>query len=173
MVTTVKLPSPGAESAAAAGCTTPPASLASAATPARLPGSGGLAEDPPETGGGGLVCPQHECLTCRLGPPDQAIGSCNGIRLRLLRCVRCPAAYHAGQRCLPAGSRLLGSGKGYIVCPAHSKVGDPSTLDRCLACCQSGGEESDGSSAAVAENGSAKPSCGSSRRKSSNVASST
>ncbi|PAA59653.1 hypothetical protein BOX15_Mlig018572g2 [Macrostomum lignano] len=124
-------------------------------------------------GGGGLVCPQHECLTCRLGPPDQAIGSCNGIRLRLLRCVRCPAAYHAGQRCLPAGSRLLGSGKGYIVCPAHSKVGDPSTLDRCLACCQSGGEESDGSSAAVAENGSAKPSCGSSRRKSSNVASST
>uniref|UniRef100_A0A1I8H0V8 Uncharacterized protein n=1 Tax=Macrostomum lignano TaxID=282301 RepID=A0A1I8H0V8_9PLAT len=50
MVTTVKLPSPGAESAAAAGCTTPPASLASAATPARLLGSGGLAEDPPETG---------------------------------------------------------------------------------------------------------------------------
>lgn len=36
---------------------------------------------------------------------------------RLMRCVRCPVAYHANDFCLAAGSKILASNS--IICPNH------------------------------------------------------
>ncbi|KAK3095090.1 hypothetical protein FSP39_010180 [Pinctada imbricata] len=61
----------------------------------------------------GFFCPLHICQSCAYENPKGA-KACRG---RLLRCVRCPTAYHIGDFCIAAGSENL---PGYnIVCSKH------------------------------------------------------
>ncbi|KAF7200616.1 histone-lysine N-methyltransferase NSD3 isoform X3 [Nothobranchius furzeri] len=52
--------------------------------------------------GGGFSCPQHSCSTCCLERDVQ-----RASKGRLIRCIRCPLAYHPGDGCLAAGSVIL------------------------------------------------------------------
>uniref|UniRef100_A0A1A7WSB3 Histone-lysine N-methyltransferase NSD3 n=1 Tax=Iconisemion striatum TaxID=60296 RepID=A0A1A7WSB3_9TELE len=52
--------------------------------------------------GGGFSCPQHSCSTCCLQRDVQ-----RATKGRLIRCIRCPLAYHPGDGCLAAGSVIL------------------------------------------------------------------
>ncbi|XP_049906745.1 histone-lysine N-methyltransferase NSD3 isoform X2 [Epinephelus moara] len=49
--------------------------------------------------GGGFSCPQHSCSTCCLERDLQ-----RASKGRLMRCIRCPVAYHTGDSCVAAGS---------------------------------------------------------------------
>jgi GNAT superfamily N-acetyltransferase len=62
--------------------------------------SGGV--KPPE---GTLICPRHMCTSCN-SVPDRAT--------ELIRCVRCPLAYHL--KCMPAGRPVTGCS---LLCPKH------------------------------------------------------
>uniref|UniRef100_A0AAQ5ZR60 Histone-lysine N-methyltransferase, H3 lysine-36 specific n=1 Tax=Amphiprion ocellaris TaxID=80972 RepID=A0AAQ5ZR60_AMPOC len=61
----------------------------------------------------GFRCSIHVCLTCFIANPN---GS-NISKGRLVRCVRCPVAYHATDLCMAAGSVVLSNNS--IVCPNH------------------------------------------------------
>ncbi|KAK7925074.1 hypothetical protein WMY93_007384 [Mugilogobius chulae] len=61
----------------------------------------------------GFRCSIHACLTCHLSNPSSSSLS----KGRLVRCVRCPVAYHATDLCMAAGCRILSSNS--IVCPSH------------------------------------------------------
>ncbi|XP_052771657.1 histone-lysine N-methyltransferase NSD2-like isoform X2 [Mya arenaria] len=64
--------------------------------------------------GKGLTCPLHLCHTCFANNLKGTAAKSNG---RLLRCVRCPTAYHVGDFCIAAGSiNLTGFN---IVCAKH------------------------------------------------------
>ncbi|XP_052226023.1 histone-lysine N-methyltransferase NSD2-like isoform X2 [Dreissena polymorpha] len=64
--------------------------------------------------GKGLMCPLHSCHTCLANKLKASANKTNG---RLLRCVRCPTAYHVGDFCIAAGSiNLTGLN---IVCAKH------------------------------------------------------
>ncbi|XP_035999847.1 histone-lysine N-methyltransferase NSD3 isoform X1 [Fundulus heteroclitus] len=52
--------------------------------------------------GGGFCCPQHSCSTCCLERDVQ-----RASKGRLIRCIRCPLAYHPSDGCLAAGSVIL------------------------------------------------------------------
>ncbi|XP_028268943.1 histone-lysine N-methyltransferase NSD3 isoform X5 [Parambassis ranga] len=52
--------------------------------------------------GGGFSCPQHSCSTCCLERDLQ-----RASKGRLIRCIRCPLAYHTGDSCIAAGSVIL------------------------------------------------------------------
>ncbi|XP_029915842.1 histone-lysine N-methyltransferase NSD3 isoform X2 [Myripristis murdjan] len=52
--------------------------------------------------GGGFCCPQHTCSTCCLERDLQ-----RASKGRLMRCIRCPVAYHTGDSCVAAGSVVL------------------------------------------------------------------
>ncbi|MEQ2282496.1 hypothetical protein AMECASPLE_001328 [Ameca splendens] len=52
--------------------------------------------------GGGFCCPQHSCSTCCLERDVQ-----RASKGRLIRCIRCPLAYHPSDSCLAAGSVIL------------------------------------------------------------------
>ncbi|XP_061585454.1 histone-lysine N-methyltransferase NSD3 isoform X1 [Cololabis saira] len=52
--------------------------------------------------GGGFSCPQHSCSTCCLERDPQ-----RASKGRLIRCIRCPLAYHTGDGCMAAGSVTL------------------------------------------------------------------
>ncbi|PVD31080.1 hypothetical protein C0Q70_10357 [Pomacea canaliculata] len=65
--------------------------------------------------GKGFICPLHVCATCAA----DNIRNPKAVKGRLLRCVRCPTAYHVGDFCIAAGSKHLA---GYhIVCSGHFK----------------------------------------------------
>ncbi|XP_062870295.1 histone-lysine N-methyltransferase NSD3 isoform X2 [Trichomycterus rosablanca] len=61
----------------------------------------------------GLRCPQHCCATCWLEKDSQ-----KAVKGRLMRCIRCPAAYHVGDVCVPAGSVVLTPH--VMICSSHS-----------------------------------------------------
>ncbi|KAM4575909.1 histone-lysine N-methyltransferase NSD3 isoform 3-T3 [Odontesthes bonariensis] len=52
--------------------------------------------------GGGFCCPQHSCSTCCLERDLQ-----RASKGRLIRCIRCPLAYHTSDGCMAAGSVIL------------------------------------------------------------------
>ncbi|XP_014876369.1 histone-lysine N-methyltransferase, H3 lysine-36 and H4 lysine-20 specific isoform X1 [Poecilia latipinna] len=58
-------------------------------------------------------CSIHVCLTCFIASP----GSSSVSKGRLVRCVRCPVAYHATDLCMAAGSVVLSNNS--IICPNH------------------------------------------------------
>ena len=60
-------------------------------------------------------CPRHVCLECWLEDPQSP--RCRSGKL--VQCLKCPVAYHAGDFCVPAGSRDLGGSN--IICAAHSR----------------------------------------------------
>ncbi|KAI5620223.1 histone-lysine N-methyltransferase, H3 lysine-36 and H4 lysine-20 specific [Silurus asotus] len=61
----------------------------------------------------GFRCSLHACLACFICNPNNP----SIYKGRLIHCVRCPAAYHAGDYCIPAGSVVLSSNS--ILCPNH------------------------------------------------------
>ncbi|KAE8614896.1 hypothetical protein XENTR_v10008346 [Xenopus tropicalis] len=61
----------------------------------------------------GFRCSLHICSTCYATNPSNPSAS----KGRLMRCVRCPVAYHANDFCLPAGAVTLASNS--IICPNH------------------------------------------------------
>uniref|UniRef100_H3ARX4 Histone-lysine N-methyltransferase, H3 lysine-36 specific n=1 Tax=Latimeria chalumnae TaxID=7897 RepID=H3ARX4_LATCH len=61
----------------------------------------------------GFRCSLHTCLSCHAVNPSNSSAS----KGRLLRCVRCPVAYHATDFCMAAGSMILASNS--IICPNH------------------------------------------------------
>ncbi|KAM4547278.1 uncharacterized protein nsd1b isoform 2-T3 [Fundulus diaphanus] len=58
-------------------------------------------------------CSIHVCLTCFIASPNSSSIS----KGRLVRCVRCPVAYHATDLCMAAGSVVLSNNS--IICPNH------------------------------------------------------
>lgn len=61
----------------------------------------------------GFVCPLHQCATCAIESSKKTKAG----KGRLLRCVRCPTAYHTGDFCIAAGSENLPGNN--IVCSKH------------------------------------------------------
>ncbi|XP_054611427.1 uncharacterized protein nsd1b isoform X2 [Dunckerocampus dactyliophorus] len=61
----------------------------------------------------GFRCSIHACLTCFIANPTSPSSS----KGRLVRCVRCPIAYHASDLCMAAGCVVLSSNS--IICPNH------------------------------------------------------
>ncbi|KAM4675999.1 histone-lysine N-methyltransferase, H3 lysine-36 specific [Discoglossus pictus] len=61
----------------------------------------------------GFRCSLHICTTCHSTNPSNPSAS----KGRLMRCVRCPIAYHANDFCLAAGTVTLASNS--IICPSH------------------------------------------------------
>nr|AFD29602.1 NSD-1 [Schmidtea mediterranea] len=61
---------------------------------------------------GQLVCPCHICHKCELVNPSPKY-RCT----KLIVCIMCPATFHTGDWCIPAGSVELNTGE--IICPRH------------------------------------------------------
>ncbi|XP_037544181.1 histone-lysine N-methyltransferase, H3 lysine-36 specific-like [Nematolebias whitei] len=61
----------------------------------------------------GFRCSIHVCLTCFIASPNSSSIS----KGRLVRCVRCPVAYHATDLCMAAGCVVLSNNS--IICPNH------------------------------------------------------
>ncbi|NXM33845.1 NSD2 methyltransferase, partial [Oxyruncus cristatus] len=61
----------------------------------------------------GFRCPLHSCLSCHVSNPSHPRIS----KGRMMRCVRCPVAYHAGDVCIAAGCAVIASNS--IVCTNH------------------------------------------------------
>ncbi|XP_070820331.1 histone-lysine N-methyltransferase NSD3 isoform X3 [Chaetodon trifascialis] len=74
----------------------------------KLPGTTGST-------GGGFSCPQHSCSTCCL---ERDLQRAN--KGRLMRCIRCPVAYHTGDSCVAAGSVVLTHH--IMICSSHGSA---------------------------------------------------
>ncbi|XP_024125349.1 histone-lysine N-methyltransferase NSD2 [Oryzias melastigma] len=61
----------------------------------------------------GLRCPLHACLSCHFGSGTKH----KSAKGRLMRCLRCPVAYHVGDLCVAAGSEMITNTA--IVCTNH------------------------------------------------------
>ncbi|KAM8938870.1 histone-lysine N-methyltransferase NSD2 isoform 2-T2 [Pelodytes ibericus] len=61
----------------------------------------------------GFRCPLHRCASCSVSNPSNPRTS----KGKLIRCVRCPVAYHGGDACITAGCTMLTPSS--IVCTAH------------------------------------------------------
>uniref|UniRef100_A0A673XU33 Nuclear receptor binding SET domain protein 2 n=1 Tax=Salmo trutta TaxID=8032 RepID=A0A673XU33_SALTR len=57
----------------------------------------------------GFHCPLHTCISCHSKP--------KATRGKLMRCLRCPVAYHTGEGCVAAGSEMLTPTT--IICTNH------------------------------------------------------
>ncbi|NXK10632.1 NSD2 methyltransferase, partial [Herpetotheres cachinnans] len=62
----------------------------------------------------GFRCPLHSCLSCHVSNPLHPRISKGR---KMMRCVRCPVAYHAGDVCIAAGCAVIASNS--IVCTNH------------------------------------------------------
>ncbi|KAK2826740.1 hypothetical protein Q5P01_020954 [Channa striata] len=51
----------------------------------------------------GFRCPLHACLSCHYGCRTKH----RSAKGRLMRCLRCPVAYHIGDQCVAAGSEMI------------------------------------------------------------------
>ncbi|XP_067335712.1 histone-lysine N-methyltransferase NSD2 isoform X1 [Channa argus] len=51
----------------------------------------------------GFRCPLHTCLSCHYGCSTKH----KSTKGRLMRCLRCPVAYHVGDQCVAAGSEMI------------------------------------------------------------------
>uniref|UniRef100_A0A3Q1J3T0 Nuclear receptor binding SET domain protein 2 n=1 Tax=Anabas testudineus TaxID=64144 RepID=A0A3Q1J3T0_ANATE len=51
----------------------------------------------------GFRCPLHTCLSCHYGCRTKQ----KSTKGRLMRCLRCPVAYHIGDQCVAAGSEMI------------------------------------------------------------------
>jgi [histone H3]-lysine36 N-dimethyltransferase NSD2 len=83
-----------------------------------------------------IYCPQHTCHTCfykeihNTGP--------------LMKCLKCPSAYHSNITCLPAGTKVLSQSQ--VICPRHpsekelkvSKEVKTLNIDWCHMCIETG-----------------------------------
>ncbi|CAJ1069136.1 histone-lysine N-methyltransferase NSD3 isoform X1 [Xyrichtys novacula] len=83
--------------------------------------------------GGGFCCPQHSCSTCCLERDLQRTS-----KGRLMRCIRCPVAYHTGDSCVAAGSVVLTHH--IMICSSHGStkknglLSSPVNVGWCFLC---------------------------------------
>uniref|UniRef100_A0A4W3J6K7 Histone-lysine N-methyltransferase NSD3 n=1 Tax=Callorhinchus milii TaxID=7868 RepID=A0A4W3J6K7_CALMI len=89
--------------------------------------------------GKGFRCPLHCCLACLADNREIA----KATKGRMLRCLRCPTAYHTGEGCIAAGSLVLSNHS--IICNNHSsaKKGNRAALSHvnvswCFICARGG-----------------------------------
>ncbi|XP_038160624.1 histone-lysine N-methyltransferase NSD2 [Cyprinodon tularosa] len=61
----------------------------------------------------GFRCPLHTCLSCHYGCRTKH----KATKGRLMRCLRCPVAYHVGDLCVAAGSETITNSA--IICTNH------------------------------------------------------
>ncbi|XP_073340595.1 histone-lysine N-methyltransferase NSD2 [Pagrus major] len=61
----------------------------------------------------GFRCPLHTCLGCHYGSRTKH----KATKGRLMRCLRCPVAYHVGDLCVAAGSEMITNSA--IICTNH------------------------------------------------------
>uniref|UniRef100_A0A3Q1ATR2 Uncharacterized protein n=1 Tax=Amphiprion ocellaris TaxID=80972 RepID=A0A3Q1ATR2_AMPOC len=61
----------------------------------------------------GFRCPLHACLSCHYGCRTKQ----KSTKGRLMRCLRCPVAYHIGDQCVAAGSEMITNTA--IICTNH------------------------------------------------------
>ncbi|XP_047466238.1 histone-lysine N-methyltransferase NSD2 [Mugil cephalus] len=61
----------------------------------------------------GFRCPLHACLSCHYGSRTKQ----KSAKGRLMRCLRCPVAYHVGDQCVAAGSEMITNTA--IICTNH------------------------------------------------------
>ncbi|XP_051279436.1 histone-lysine N-methyltransferase NSD3 isoform X4 [Dicentrarchus labrax] len=87
--------------------------------------------------GGGFCCPQHSCSTCCLERDLQ-----RASKGRLMRCIRCPVAYHTGDSCVAAGSVILTHH--IMICSSHGSakrnglLTSPVNVGWCFLCARGG-----------------------------------
>ncbi|XP_048368442.1 histone-lysine N-methyltransferase NSD3 isoform X3 [Sphaerodactylus townsendi] len=92
----------------------------------------------------GFRCPQHCCTACSM---DKDIHKAS--KGRMVRCLRCPIAYHSGDGCIAAGSLLVSPH--ILICSNHSKRSNHSSsavnVGFCFVCaraskkkCEKGGK---------------------------------
>ncbi|XP_036954578.1 histone-lysine N-methyltransferase NSD3 isoform X3 [Acanthopagrus latus] len=87
--------------------------------------------------GGGFSCPQHSCSTCCLERDLQ-----RASKGRLMRCIRCPVAYHTGDSCVAAGSVVLTHH--IMICSSHCSakrnglLSSPVNVGWCFLCARGG-----------------------------------
>ncbi|XP_072835020.1 histone-lysine N-methyltransferase NSD3 isoform X3 [Pogona vitticeps] len=83
----------------------------------------------------GFRCPQHSCTACSV---DKDIHKAS--KGRMVRCLRCPIAYHAGDGCIAAGSLFVSSH--ILICSNHSKRSNHSSsavnVGFCFVCARGG-----------------------------------
>uniref|UniRef100_A0A6Q2Z9J0 Histone-lysine N-methyltransferase NSD3 n=1 Tax=Esox lucius TaxID=8010 RepID=A0A6Q2Z9J0_ESOLU len=83
--------------------------------------------------GGGFRCPQHTCSTCCLERDLH-----QATKGRMMRCLRCPVAYHTGDSCVAAGSVVLTHH--IIICSSHGTakrnglLSSPINVTWCFLC---------------------------------------
>ncbi|KAG7459038.1 hypothetical protein MATL_G00226990 [Megalops atlanticus] len=61
----------------------------------------------------GFRCPLHACLSCYFSSRSKL----KSMKGKMMRCVRCPVAYHTGDLCVAAGSEMLTPTS--IICTNH------------------------------------------------------
>lgn len=64
----------------------------------------------------GFRCPLHTCLSCHYS----GRAACKATKGKMMRCLRCPVAYHVGDLCVAAGSEMISSSA--IVCTNHFRA---------------------------------------------------
>ncbi|XP_070621463.1 histone-lysine N-methyltransferase NSD3 isoform X2 [Erythrolamprus reginae] len=83
----------------------------------------------------GFRCPQHCCTACSM---DKDIHKAS--KGRMVRCLRCPIAYHSGDGCIAAGSLFVSSH--ILICSDHSKRSHHSSsavnVGFCFVCARGG-----------------------------------
>ncbi|XP_036835842.1 histone-lysine N-methyltransferase NSD3 isoform X4 [Oncorhynchus mykiss] len=83
--------------------------------------------------GGGFHCPQHTCATCCLERDLH-----QATQGRMMRCLRCPVAYHTGDSCVAAGSMVLTHH--IMICSSHGiakrngLLSSPVNVNWCFLC---------------------------------------
>ncbi|XP_039625171.1 histone-lysine N-methyltransferase NSD3 isoform X2 [Polypterus senegalus] len=81
----------------------------------------------------GFRCPQHSCATCMLERDLH-----KATKGRMMRCFRCPIAYHTGDSCIAAGSVVLTPH--IIICSNHTgtkkngHIPSPVNVGWCFIC---------------------------------------
>ncbi|XP_034530197.1 histone-lysine N-methyltransferase NSD2 isoform X3 [Notolabrus celidotus] len=67
----------------------------------------------------GFRCPLHACLSCHYGSRTKN----RSTKGRLMRCLRCPVAYHIGDQCVAAGSEMVSNTAFICTNHFHAKKG--------------------------------------------------
>lgn len=80
-----------------------------------------------------LFCPYHTCHTC---VSDDPRANTTARKVQLVKCIKCPSAYHPDAKCVPAGSEILSSAA--MICPKHSLEQCSINVNWCFLCCKGG-----------------------------------
>ncbi|XP_050100270.1 probable histone-lysine N-methyltransferase Mes-4 isoform X2 [Anopheles aquasalis] len=80
-----------------------------------------------------IVCPYHACHTCVSDDPNAKAAN---VKQTLVRCIKCPSAYHPEIGCVPAGSHFITNKQ--IICPKHELVEKAHNVNWCCICCKTG-----------------------------------